>query len=189
MVFLLHVGRLPLTIGRIVSRNRILCEAAFMICSVVWASPEPHGHQGSTPSFIDVVIPEASDSRSEVVQFTPRRAAEPKVGVSHFGCCKGMRWNSWLLPLLEPLILSPLRDRLMLRKRLHQFNRRLCKRPSRFETRSCFQAYRVIIEIFHQRGFGGWRQGDSEGGGISSDWSCSNVCKASIASVLVLDIQ
>ena len=28
MVFLLHVGRLPLTISRIVSRNRILCEAA-----------------------------------------------------------------------------------------------------------------------------------------------------------------
>jgi len=29
MVFLLHVGRLPLAISRIVSRNRILCEAAF----------------------------------------------------------------------------------------------------------------------------------------------------------------
>jgi len=33
MVFLLHVGRLPLAISRIVSRNRILCEAAF--------SPDP----------------------------------------------------------------------------------------------------------------------------------------------------
>jgi len=29
MVFLLHVGRLPLAISRIVSRNRILCEATF----------------------------------------------------------------------------------------------------------------------------------------------------------------
>ena len=29
MVFLLHVGRLPLAISRIVSRNRILCETAF----------------------------------------------------------------------------------------------------------------------------------------------------------------
>jgi len=28
MVFLLHVGRLLLTICRIVSRNRVLCEAA-----------------------------------------------------------------------------------------------------------------------------------------------------------------
>jgi len=31
MVFLLHVGRLPLAISRIVSRNRILCEAAFSV--------------------------------------------------------------------------------------------------------------------------------------------------------------
>jgi len=31
MVFLLHVGRLPLAISRIVSRNRILCEAAFSL--------------------------------------------------------------------------------------------------------------------------------------------------------------
>ena len=46
-----------------------------------------------------------------------------------------------LLPLLDPLVLSPLCGRLMPRKRLHQFNRRLCKRLSRFETRSCFQAY------------------------------------------------
>ena len=30
MVFLLHVGRLPLAIGRIVSRNQILCEAALV---------------------------------------------------------------------------------------------------------------------------------------------------------------
>jgi len=30
-VFLLHVGRLPLAISRIVSRNRILCEAAFTL--------------------------------------------------------------------------------------------------------------------------------------------------------------
>ena len=37
--------------------------------------------------------------------------------------------------------LSPLCGRFMPRKRLHQFNRRLCKRPSRFETRSCFQVY------------------------------------------------
>jgi len=81
-----------------------------------------------TPSFIGVVIPEASDSRSEVVQFTPRRAVETKVGVSYFGCWKGMRWNLWLLPLLDPLILSPVCDRFMLRKRLHQFNRRLRKR-------------------------------------------------------------
>jgi len=29
MVFLLHVGRLPLPISRIVYRNRIMCEAAF----------------------------------------------------------------------------------------------------------------------------------------------------------------
>jgi len=31
MVFSLHVGRLPLTISRIVSCNRILCEAAFSL--------------------------------------------------------------------------------------------------------------------------------------------------------------
>jgi len=31
MVFLLHVGRLPLAISRFVSRNRILCEAAFSL--------------------------------------------------------------------------------------------------------------------------------------------------------------
>jgi len=31
MVFLLHVGRLPLAISRIVSRNRILCEAALSL--------------------------------------------------------------------------------------------------------------------------------------------------------------
>jgi len=58
-------------------------------------------------------FPEASDSRSEVVQFTPRRAAEPKGGVSHFGWWKGVRWDPWLLPLLEPLVLSQLCDRLM----------------------------------------------------------------------------
>jgi len=29
MVFLLHAGRLPLAISRIVSHNRILCEATF----------------------------------------------------------------------------------------------------------------------------------------------------------------
>jgi len=31
MVFLLYVGRLPLAISRIVSRNRILCEAALFV--------------------------------------------------------------------------------------------------------------------------------------------------------------
>jgi len=31
MVFLLHVGRLSLTISLIVSRNRVLCEAAYRV--------------------------------------------------------------------------------------------------------------------------------------------------------------
>jgi len=31
MVFLLHVGRLTLALSRFVSRNRILCEAAFSL--------------------------------------------------------------------------------------------------------------------------------------------------------------
>jgi len=35
MVFLLHVGRLPLAISRIVSRNRILCEAALTVIPVL----------------------------------------------------------------------------------------------------------------------------------------------------------
>ena len=34
MVFLLHVGRLPLAISQIVSRNRILCEVAFKLTTV-----------------------------------------------------------------------------------------------------------------------------------------------------------
>jgi len=40
MVFLLHVGRLPLAISRILSRNRILYEAAYRM------APAP------TPTFV-----------------------------------------------------------------------------------------------------------------------------------------
>ena len=107
------------------------------------------------PSSIGV---EASDSRSEVVQFTPRRAAETKVRVTYFGWWKGMRRDPWLLPLLEPVALSSLCDRHMPRKRLRLSNRWLCKRPSRFETRSCFQAYQVVIAMLRQGVF----QGESE---------------------------
>jgi len=39
MVFLLHVGRLPLAISRIVSRNRILCEAALNLWVILVPDP------------------------------------------------------------------------------------------------------------------------------------------------------
>jgi len=39
MVFLLRVGRLPLATSRIISRNRILCEAAFTLRSNVTSIP------------------------------------------------------------------------------------------------------------------------------------------------------
>jgi len=55
-------------------------------------------------SSIGVVIPWSFWLAFGGVQFTPRTAAEPKVGVSHFGWWTGMRWDPWLLPLLEPLI-------------------------------------------------------------------------------------
>jgi len=55
---------------------------------------------------------------------------------------EGNEVGSLILSLCKLLVLSPLlHNRLMPCKRLHQFNRQLCKRPSRFETRSCFQAY------------------------------------------------
>jgi len=68
------------------------------------------------PSSIGVVIPGIVRLAfwGGSVYTTP--SAEPKVGVSHLGWWKGMRWGPRLLPLFEPLILSPLCDGLMARK-------------------------------------------------------------------------
>jgi len=77
-----------------------------IMCSVVWAPPELYGHQRSGVNFH-----RSSDSRKRLlVQRGPRRAAGAKVGVSKFGWWKELRWDPWLVSLLESSVLSPLCD-------------------------------------------------------------------------------
>jgi len=67
------------------------------MCYAVWAPTELHGHQRS-----GVNVHRSSDSRKRLlVQLCPPRAPEANVGVSKFGWWKELRWDPWLVSLLE----------------------------------------------------------------------------------------
>ena len=96
---------------------------------------DPDGHQGSgwTPRIrrqqlpIGAVVPGSVRLAFWGGSVYSTRSGWNKGRSFHFEWWKRLRWDSWIIPLLEPLVLSLLCDGFASRKGLHECGRRLHK--------------------------------------------------------------